>query len=384
MWDGTDQIATFTSTASGEVPIGVSFTVPSGTSGFHIVDIQTAGVSALYSDQLTSGQQWGGVCAAAPCDLIFYLIPVLTATPSLVGAGQTATVQGSGLPASTLLYIVGPNSVSYASFTSTATGGVPSGVTFTVPAQPTTPGKELGTLVMWFIEDASGVVRGDLQYVYGATATLSASSGAAGSSLTLTANGLNAADAPYDVVFNCIPNTIVAYECTGVATGATPANIVVGALIPNAVGAASTTVTIPTAATAGTYVIQLVDSTGHWDLAIPMTFTVGAPSGIGVTTLTPGTPSQATLNGQPDITLTYTNTLSTSSITIVGYAVATNALGQVVLYTTGSATLAPSGSQTLYFVLAGLPAGSYTVSIYAISSTGLVVSTTTSATAVIS
>jgi hypothetical protein len=160
----------------------------------------------------------------------------------------------------------------------------------------------------------------------------------------------------------------------------------VGALIPNALGAASTTITIPTSATAGTYVIQIVGSnTGHpWDLAVPLTFTVGAPSGIGVTTLTPGTPSQATLNGQPDITLTYTNTLSTSSITIVGYAVVTNALGQVVLYTTASATLAPSGSQTLYFVLAGLPAGSYTVSIYAISSTGLVVSTTTSATAVIS
>jgi hypothetical protein len=404
MWDGTDQVSSFTSTASGEVPIGVSFTVPAGVSGFHIVDIQAKGVSALYGNQLTSGGQWGAVVETTPTvvteDLLFYLIPVLTATPSLVGAGQTATVQGSGLPTSTLLYIVGPNSISYASFTSTATGGVPSGVTFTVPPQPTygsagagTKGGELGTLETWNVMNSAGSTVGELQYVYGATASLSASSGAAGTSVTLTANGLNAplgtagvtsSNAPYSVVFNCVPSTLVADSCSGVGTGATPANIIVGALIPNGLGAASTTITIPTSATAGTYVIQLVGASETWDLAIPLTFTVGAPSGIGVTTLTPGSPSQSTLNGQPDITLTYTNTLSTSSITIVGYAVVSNALGQVVLYTTASATLAASGSQTLYFVLAGLPAGSYTVSIYAISSTGLVVSTTTSATAVIS
>jgi len=393
MWDGTDNVGSFTSTASGEVPIGVSFTVPAGTSGYHIVDIQTAGVSALYGNQLTGGQQFGAVLAAPAYaeDLLFYLIPILTATPSLVGAGQTATVQGSGLPSSTLLYIVAPNSVSYGSFTSTSTGSVPSGITFTVPAQITSgcwpaacAGGERGTLITWTIDNSAGAVVGFLKFVYGTTASLSMSSGAAGATVTITANGLNAIDAPYSVIFNCIPPIVGGFACTGVATGATPANIAVGALIPNAVGAASTTITIPPSATPGTYVIQLVGTPGTWDLAIPLTFTVGAPSGIGVTTLTPGSPSQATLNGQPDITLTYTNTLSTSSITIVGYAVATNALGQVVLYTTGSATLAPSGSQTLYFVLAGLPAGSYTVSIYAISSTGLVVSTTTSATAVIS
>jgi len=325
----------------------------------------------------------------------------LTATPSLVGSGQTATVVGSGLPSTAQLYIVAPNSVSYASFTSTATGAVPSGVTFTVPQMTTGGitaavgpcsalpgcGGERGTLESWLIENSQSQEVGLLQFVYGAVATVSSTSGAAGTSVTISVNGLNAptsADSPYGIIFNCIPNNNVPFTCTGIASGPTPGNIAIGALIPNSLGAAATTITIPSSAASGTYTIQVVSAGGVWALANPVTFTVGAPSGVGVNTLTPGSPSQATLNGQPDITLTYTNTLTTSPITIVGYAVVTNALGQVTLYTTASATLAPGGTQTLYFVLAGLPAGSYTVSIYAISSTGLVVSTTTSATAVIS
>jgi len=412
MWDGSSNVGTFTSTASGEVPVGVSFTVPAGTAGFHIVDIQASGVSAIYANQLIPEQQWGAIVALGPPvqaeDLLFYLIPILSATPSLVGATESATVVGAGLPSSTLLYIVGPNAVSYASFTSTSTGGVPSGVTFTVPAMPTytncpphvvppnncNQGGELGTLITWIIENSASQEVGELQYVYGAGASLSASSGSAETSITITANGLNVpavpngvaatSDSPYDVVFNCIPNVNQPDTCTGIPSGTTPGNLIVGALIPNSLGAASTTITIPATATSGTYVIQVVGQTGKWALAIPVTFTVGAPSGIGVNTLTPGSPSQSTLNGQPDIQLTYTSTLTSSSINIVGYAVVTNALGQVVLYTTSETTLAASGSQTLYFVLAGLPAATYTVTIYAISSTGLVVSTTTPATAVVS
>jgi len=401
MWDGTTQVGSFTSTATGEVPVGVSFTVPAGTAGFHIVDIQKAGASVIYGNQLTFGQQFGGCLNA--CDLIFHLLPLLTATPSLVGATQTATVVGNGLPSNTLLYVVAPNQVSYASFTSTSTGAVPSGTTFTVPAQPTyvscgvncyAKGGELGTLITWAINNAQSQPVGVLQFVYGTVASLSASSGSAGSSVTITANGLNApvslpdtvsSNSPYDVVFNCVPSAILPNTCAGLSSGATPANIIIGALIPNALGAASTTITIPPSATAGTYVIQLVSTVaGTWDLAIPVTFTVGAPSGVGVTTLTPGSPTQSTLNGQADVQLTYTNTLTSSSINAIGYAVVTNGLGQVVLYTTSETTLPASGSQTLYFVLAGLPAASYTVTVYAISSTGLVVSQTTTSTVVIS
>jgi len=384
MWDGTTQVGSFTSTATGEVPIGVSFTVPAGTSGLHIIDIQAAGASVIYGNQLTGGQQFGGggACGANTCDLLFNLFPLLTATPSLVGAGQTATVQGSGLPATTPLYVVF-NSISYAGFTSTSTGNVPSGVTFTVPQLQSNAGGERGTLENWAIDNSQEVQVGVLQFVYGAVATLSASSGAAGTSVTITANGLNQADGPYGIIFNCIPNNNVPFTCTGIASGPTPGNIAIGALIPNALGAASTTITIPTNAVSGTYVIQVATAAGAWSLANPVTYTVGAPSGVGVNTLTPGSPSQTTLQGNPAISLSYTNTLS-SSITIVGYAVVTNALGQVVLYTTASATLTPGGSQTGYFVLAGLAAGSYTVSVYAISSTGVVVSTTTSATAVVS
>jgi len=280
--------------------------------------------------------------------------------------------------------------VAYAQFTSDSSGNVPSGVTFTVPQMPSGEDGELGTVFTWNLVNAAGTVIGanSVQFVYGATATLSASSGAAGSTVTVSANGLNALDGPFSIVFNCIPNVNVPGTCTGLpAGGTTPANLVVGALLPNALGFGSSPVTIPASAASGTYVIQLVcgdfDCGAAWQLAIPVTFTVGAPSGIGVNTLTPGAPTQTTLQGNTAVSLSYTNTLSTS-ITIIGYAVVTNALGQTVAYTTASATLAASGSQTLYFVLAGLPAGTYTVTIFAISSTGVVVSPNTTATATVS
>jgi len=415
MWDGTTKVGSFTSTGTGEVPVGASFTVPNGTSGLHIVDLQISGVSAIYGTQVLGTdhglQQFGGAaciltptppavpqvtppCEAAPSstgliyyDLIFDLLPLLTATPSLVGAGQTATAVGSGLPSSTFLYLVAPNSVSYASFTSTATGTVPPDVTFTVPQMPTTAGDELGTVEFWNIENAQSAIVGQLRFVYGATVTLSASSGSAGSSVTVTANGLNAGDSPFDVIFNCIPNNFKPFVCSGQSTNSAAPNQVAGALIPNSLGSASTTITIPAGTPSGTYVIQLAGPTltDQWDLATPPSFTVGicTTCGFGTSSLTPGSPSQATLNENPDISLTYTDA-TTQSLTFIGYAVVTNALGEVVLYTTASATLSPSSSQTLYFVLAGLASASYTVTIYAISSNGVVLSTTTTTTAVIS
>jgi hypothetical protein len=384
MWDGTDEVASFTSTSSGEVPIGVSFNVPEGTSGLHIVDIQSAGVSALYGDQLTGGQQFGG--CGNTCDLIFDLLPVLTATPSLVGATQTATVVGSGLPSNSVLYIVGPNSVSYASFTSTATGSVPSGITFTVPTQPTyttgchagntCAGGELGTLITWSIENSAGHVVGELQYVYGTTATLSASSGAAGTSVTITVNGLNApaggnvfsSDSPYSIVFNCIPNEFAVDECAGTATGATPANIVIGALIPNTLGEASTTITIPASATAGTYVLQIVGSNSRWDLALPLSFTVGGAVTGQMFTIS-GTPSQVTLGGQPYLTATYSNPTSSEITGIVELSVQ-NALGQTVLITTSTINPAGGASATAYLYLGLLPSGTYTASVFVLSTGG--------------
>lgn len=365
MWDTTIQMTTFTSTATGQVPIGTQFVVPAGTSGNHIVDIQSGGSSVIYGDLLSGGSQF--------LNLVFALGTSLTATPSAVGAGSTVTATGNGLPANTELYIQ-LSGVTYAQFTSTASGSVPSDVTFTFPTIPN-PGDELGQLVAFNICNGTGnCAIGILNVVYIATMTLSSTVGPAGSTVTATASGLDAF-AQYNIVFN--------YAATAASAGYLYTGTVVGAILTTALGTGTATFQIPSSAATGTYTVSLVSVSGWWlpfygILTTPPTFTIGVPTGVGDTSLTPGTPTSTTVAGNPALSITYTNTLSTS-ITAFSFAVVTNSLGQIVYYTTASLSLSAGATGTAYLVLAGLPSGTYTVSIYAISSNNIVVSTTTSA-----
>lgn len=396
MWDTTTQVGTFTSTANGQVPIGTSFVVPAGTSGLHIVDIQSDGVSAIYASSFTGAWQFGSVSGAGTTvnpyvyhDLIFDLLTSLTVTPTLVGAGNTATIVGGGLPASTQLYVIDPStSVAYVSFMSTSGGTVPSSVTFTVPQfpAPDVSGGELGTPVTWHIVNALGITVGDVSFIYHTTLALSSTAGPAGSTITVTANGLKSDGTVYNVIFNCIPGMFVPSTCSGAGSGSAPANLVVGALVANSLGYASGPITIPAGAAAGSYEIGVTVSSngagahpttiGTQVLAIPPIFTIGAPSGVGTTTLTPsGSAAESLVNGQATVAQTFTNTAS-GPLSVYMWVSVMNTAGQTVGVFLGSATIGAGSSASIGAALFNLPSGTYTAQVFVTTTSGIVVSTT--------
>ena len=405
MWDTTTQVGTFTSTANGQVPIGTQFVVPAGTSGLHIVDIQSGGVSAIYASSLTGVSQFGsaivgpvagcpGVGQVCQFDLIFNLLTSLTVSPSLVGALSTATLTGSGLPASTQLYVVDPaTSIGYASFMSTAGGSVPSGISFTVPQLPSPDiaGGELGTPVTWNILNALGNPVGTLVFIYHTTLTLSSTAGPAGSTITVTANGLKAiAGNVYNVIFNCIPGIFATSTCSGTGSGSAPANLVVGALVANGLGYASGIITIPAGAAQGSYVIGVTVSAaagahttpiGTQVLAVPPTFTVGGQVSPGNSFTIMGTPTTTSVGGTPFESVTYTNG-GTAQVTGIVIISVQNALGQTVYIATSIITPAAGQSQTALLDLGLLASGTYTANIFVLSTSGGSVSAPTSVTSI--
>jgi hypothetical protein len=74
------------------------------------------------------------------------------------------------------------------------------------------------------------------------------------------------------------------------------------------------------------------------------------------------------------IQTTYTNN-SNAPVTAIVYAVVHNALGQTVSYTTATITMNAGASATAYDVLFGLAPGTYSVTIFATSTSGTAIST---------
>jgi hypothetical protein len=60
-----------------------------------------------------------------------------------------------------------------------------------------------------------------------------------------------------------------------------------------------------------------------------------------------------------------------------------NSAGQTVYYTTATITVAAGGSATAYDVIAGLPSGTYSVTIFAVSTSGTAISTSSTVTVTI-
>jgi hypothetical protein len=228
---------------------------------------------------------------------------------------------------------------------------------------------------------------GTSQFLLEASANLNATSGPIGHNFIETAHGLNA-NKGYNILF-------APYACgsSGAICGT-----VVGAILTNGQGAGSATFTIPSAVqsasgstpvnTGSAYSIQLqaTGSTGV-ALAIPPSFTVSSGSTTTCNTTTcmtaNGAPSQTTIGSNKAVQSSFTNN-SNAPLTAIVYAVVHNSAGQTVAYSTATLTNVPSGgSATAYDVLFGLAPGTYSVTIFATSTSGTAISGTSTVTVTI-
>ncbi len=99
----------------------------------------------------------------------------------------------------------------------------------------------------------------------------------------------------------------------------------------------------------------------------------------GVSTVTATSYSCSRLFSLPVAVITYVNNYGNpSGLTAIVYGVAHNSLGQTVYYTT--ATLFFQGledSESAYLAIPGLARGNYSISAFAITTSGIAISTTT-------
>jgi len=380
-------VGTFTATANGEVPPGTQFTLPAGSTGTHVVDLvaastTTSAIAGAIAPRVALSAQYTGYAAgvtnAATSNtgtqgLTIGLIGAGTLSPNVGTPGTVVTVSANGLSPSTQYYVVLYNDISYASFTSTATGTVPAGVTFTFPNVPVAAGKETG--------DAFGVrisstalhtgtgVASNATFILQSSMKLSATSAAAGQTLSVTASAL-AFGSSYAVIFN--------YQVNPFGTAFTGTTI--GSLVGGADGSASGQVTVPSNAAAGTYVVQLArispTTSALGVLANQLTLTIGAPSGVGTSTLTAsGSATEASVSGQATVSQSFTNTASTS-LSIYMWVSVKNSAGQTVGVFLGSATIAAGATTSIGAALFNLPSGTYTATVVCTTTSGIVVSST--------
>jgi len=423
VWDPTQatetSLGSFTSTSNGNIPAGgVQFTIPAGQSGLHTVGlksgstyvffnvISTSTLSPPASEQAgatnspdASNNVAGSLSRGQYGDGVFSVGASLTAVPTVANVGGTIGITGTGLAANTIYdlstgaavngncgNVVG-NALS-GTFTASSTGSVPSGTSVSVSDTPTyavtgVNSPEQGSLYCIAVSTPSqfqlgGVNNpqaGEASFILEASANLNMTSAPIGHNVVITAHGLLQSTA-YNILFN-----------PSISSGGVISGQVIGAVLSNAFGAATGTLTVPNVAT-GAYSIQLqqIGKGMNAALATPPTITVGGNSQNCQTTgclVATGSPSETTIGPNKAVQTSFTNN-SNAPVTAIIYAVVHNAAGQTVAYSTATLTNVPAGqSATAYDILFGLAPGSYSVTIFATSTSGTAISTTSTVTVTI-
>jgi hypothetical protein len=256
---------------------------------------------------------------------------------------------------------------------------------------PTTAGHEQGTSYCAFIETGpnfgTSADTAAASFILQASASLNSSESPIGGNVLLTAHGL-ASGQTYNIIF--------APYSTQTFSGSVLSGTFVGTLTANSYGEGKGTLTVPGAVQTGTgiqsvtlgtgYQVELqeagidIPGSGNVALAAPPTIVVGGTTG--------SCSSQGTicmvLNGTPTVGKSGSNTIISTSFTNNSnapqtayiYAVVHNALGQTVLYATSTLNgVAPGASETGQLVLFGLPSGTYTATVFVVSTSGTALST---------
>jgi len=393
---GGTNVGTFTSTATGGVPIpGTQFAVPSDSSGLHIVDIQTAaGASAIFGSTVAgqttpSEAPFSSTDTTGFGDLLFNNIALLQAAPSVAVIGSPETLSGSGLTAGgqyvvaigTASNMVATNAPALATFTATSSGNVPGATSITLTDTPTS--LETGTVEYFSIQTyahygVSTTPDAYAQFVLASSANLNMTSAPTGHPVVITAHALNAGGAVYNIVFNYVQSAFNSLSYTGTT---------VGVIAPNSVGAGSATFNIPAGAATGATSVQLVVTTkgtngapvGTAVLDTALTLTVGSVSTTSCNTTScmavNGQPTQTTQGAYNGVSSIFTNN-SNAPVTGFVYAVVHNALGQTVDISTATVSAPAGGSVSAFNALFGLPPGTYSVSLFVTSSAGTAISST--------
>jgi hypothetical protein len=91
-----------------------------------------------------------------------------------------------------------------------------------------------------------------------------------------------------------------------------------------------------------------------------------------------GSPRQSTLNGLPCIMANYLNAAGSNTALGLVYAVVHNPLGQIVLITPAAITPAAGANATAFLIIAGLPGGVYSVSVFAVDQNDIAISISSS------
>jgi len=389
MFDGPTgtSVGTFTSTANGEVPPGTQFALPAGATGTHVVDLVAAGtttsaISGAIAPRAQLSAQYTGYTAPVTTTstsntstqgLTLSLTGSGTLSPNVGFPGTVVSVSASGLTPSTAYYVVLYNDISYASFTSTASGTVPAGTTFTFPNVPVAAGKETGDafgvrISSTALHTGSGVAA-NATFILQSNLKLSANTATPGQTLTLTASALANGQA-YSVIFD--------YAVT--SSGNSFNGVTVGSLVGGTDGTATGQFTVPSGAASGSHTIQLIrtGTTGiPASLSVAPTLTVNSsPTGIGTSTLTAsGGATEAAVNGQATVSQTFTNTAS-GPLSVYMWVSVTNSAGQTVGVFLGSATIAAGATTPIGAALFNLPSGTYTATVFVTTTSGIVVSST--------
>jgi hypothetical protein len=90
-----------------------------------------------------------------------------------------------------------------------------------------------------------------------------------------------------------------------------------------------------------------------------------------------GPPQQAKFNGLPCIKAGYLNALGSNTTFGVVYGVVHNSLGQTVLMATATLTPAAGANATAFLIVAGLPSGVYSTSVFAVDQNDVAISVST-------
>jgi hypothetical protein len=283
-------------------------------------------------------------------------LATVTIAPRSGYAGTTVTVSGSGL-AKGKKYELDFNGHKVGAFGATARGTVPTGVTFVVPETPTSGAKgEMGTklpvaVVTKAVKEANAEAPFELQ----ASIKVDVMTAYLGQRVNAAATGL-------------LPNDTYQLVMLSTVFHACPAGI----LETDANGSGTTVFVIPGYLGPGMYRVDLMHKRdGYPTMQVPPPLPV---IGYSPDALVASAPTSVGSPNHPGVvTIPFKNTTTTMLMPMV-YAIIYSNKNQPLQITSSAVSLQPESTSEALISFAHLPKGNYTITVFATTTSGFIVS----------